>query len=236
MIKQLTKKQALEVVNFVQESLAREDGDVCFEDNGSSRAVFQFDYNSECYVIKLAADMQGRRQNQIEMDLWENAGHQGFLTPIRYAYKDMFIICDFVETLPFEVGEWAYEYDFDYFKDNVISEYSWILPNNYTEDDIGDLYNEIRTTVHLLEDYQGETSDNYQLAFGANEFNNRTTKYSVVAYDYGYSTGVERHEQVGSVERHIHYGDYSQSDLFDIELEWIENDIEYNSEYNEEEE
>ena len=35
MIKQLTKEQALEIVNFVQESLAREDGDVCFEDNGS---------------------------------------------------------------------------------------------------------------------------------------------------------------------------------------------------------
>lgn len=91
MIKQLTKEQALEIINFVQESLAREDGDVCFEDNGSSRAVFQFDYNGDCYVIKLAADMQGRRQNQIEMNLWENAGHQGFLAPIRYAYKDMFL-------------------------------------------------------------------------------------------------------------------------------------------------
>lgn len=231
MIKQLTKEQALEVVNFVQESLARADGDVCFEDNGSSRAVFQFDYGCECYVIKLAADMQGRRQNQIEMNLWENAGHQGFLTPIRYAYKDMFIICDFVETLPFEVGEWAREYDFDFFKEHVISEYNWVLPNNYTEEDIADLYDELNATICLLEEYQGETGDNYQLAFGANEFNNRTTKYSIVAYDYGYSTGVDRDEQVGNVERHIHYGDYSQSDLFDIELEWIENDVEYNSEY-----
>ena len=115
-IKQLTKEQALEVVNFVRDSLARKDGDVCFEDNGSSRAVFQFDYGVECYVVKLAADMQGRRQNQIEMNLWEDAGHLGFLTPIRYAYKDMFIICDFVETLPFEVCEWAYKRDFDYFK------------------------------------------------------------------------------------------------------------------------
>lgn len=236
MIKQLTKEQALEIINFVQESLARADGDVCFEDNGSSRAVFQFDYGCECYVIKLAADMQGRKQNQIEMNLWENVGHQGFLAAIRYAYKDMFIICDFVETLPFEVGQWAYERDFDYFKKNVISEYDWVLPNEYAEEDIAELYDEVRATVCLLEDYQGKTGDNYQLAFGANEFNNRTTKYSVVAYDYGYSTDVDRDEQVGNVESHIHYGDYSQSDLFDIELEWIENDIEYNSEYNEEEE
>ena len=236
MIKQLTKEQALEIINFVQESLARADGDVCFEDNGSSRAVFQFEYGSDCYVIKLAADMQGRRQNQIEMNLWENAGHQGFLTPIRYVYKDMFIICDFVETLPFEVGEGAREYDFDFFKEHIISEYNWVLPNNYTEEDIADLYDELNATICLLEEYQGETGDNYQLAFGANEFNNRTTEYSIVAYDYGYSTGVDRDEQVGNVESHIHYGDYSQSDLFDIELEWIENDIEYNSEYNEEEE
>ena len=234
-IKQLTKEQALEVVNFVRDSLARKDGDVCFEDNGSSRAVFQFEYGSECYVIKLAADMQGRRQNQIEMNLWENAGHQGFLAAIRYAYKDMFIICDFVEALPFEVGEWAYEYDFDYFKENIVSEYSWILPYEYTERDIEELYDELNATIRLLEGYQGETGDNYQLAFGANEFNNRTTKYSIVAYDYGYSTDVDRSEQVGNVESHIHYGDYSKSDLFDIELEWIENDIEYNNNYDEEE-
>lgn len=236
MIKQLTKEQALEIINFVQESLSRADGDVHFEDNGSSRAVFQFDYGCECYVIKLAADMQGRRQNQIEMNLWENAGHQGFLTPIRYAYKDMFIICDFVETLPFEVGEWAREYDLDFFKEHAVSEYNWVLPNNHTDEDIEELYDELNATICLLEEYQGETGDNYQLAFGANEFNNRTTKYSIVAYDYGYSTDVDRDEQVGNVESHIHYGDYSQSDLFDIELKWIENDIEYNSEYNEEEE
>ena len=128
------------------------------------------------------------------------------------------------------------EYDSDYFKEHIISEYNWVLPNNYTNEDIAELYDELNATIRLLEDYQGETNDNYQLAFGANEFNNRTTRYSIVAYDYGYSTDVERHEQVGNVERHIHYGDYAQSDLFDIELEWIENDIEYNSEYNEEDE
>ena len=229
MIKELTKEQALEVVNFVRESLRNDDGDVHFEDNGSSRAVFQFDYGNDCYVIKLAADMQGRRQNQIEMNLWENAGHQGFLAAIRYAYKDMFIICDYVDTLPFEVGEWAYTRGFDYFKENIVSEYSWVLPSNYTDEDIEDLYDEFNATIYRLEDYQGETNDNYQLAFGANEFNNRTTKYSIVAYDYGYTTEVSRKEQVGDIESHIHYGDYAQSDLFDIELEWIENDIEYDS-------
>ena len=234
-IKQLTKEQALEVVNFVRDSLERKDGDVCFEDNGSSRAVFQFDYGVECYVVKLAADMQGRRQNQIEMNLWEDAGHLGFLTPIRYAYKDMFIICDFVETLPFEVCEWAYKRDFDYFKKNVISEYNWILPSNYTDEDIEELYDEINTIIHFLDCCQGETGDNYQLAFGANEFNNRTTRYSIVAYDYGYNLEVSRKEQVGNVESHIHYGDYAKSDLFDIELEWIENDIEYSNDYDEEE-
>ena len=234
-IKQLTKEQALEVINFVRGSLAKRDGDVWFEDNGSSRAVFCFEMGTS-YVIKFAADMQGRKQNQIEMDLWENAGHQGFLAPIRYAYKDMFIICDYVNTLPYEVAEWADMYDFDYFKENVISEYDWVLPDNYTDADIEKLYEEINEVVYLLEQYQGKTHDNYQLAFGMNEFNRDNTTYHVVAYDYGYTLDVEKCEQVGDVERYIHYGDCSKSELFDIQLEWIENDIEYNREYCGEEE
>lgn len=225
-IKQLTKEQALEVINFVRESLAKRDGDVWFEDNGSSRAVFCFEMGTS-YVIKFAADMQGRKQNQIEIDLWESVGHQGFLAPIRYAYNDMFIICDYVNTLPYEVGEWAYVRDFDYFKKNVVSDYDWVLPDNCTDEEIKALYDELNETISLLENYQGETNDNYQLAFGANEFNRDTTKYHVVAYDYGYSTDVERNEQVGDVERYIHYGDCSKSELFDVQLEWIENDVEY---------
>ena len=51
-----------------------------------------------------------------------------------------------------------------------------------------ELYDELNETISLLENYQGETNDNYQLAFGANEFNRDNTRYHVVAYDYGYST------------------------------------------------
>ena len=238
MIKQLTKEQALQFVNYIRENINANE-DVCFEDNGSSRAVIQFEWDCETYVVKFAGDMQGRRQNQIEMNLWENAGHEGFLAAIRYAYKDMFIICDYVDVLPFEVGEVAYECEPTYWWSKMV-EYGYTYYFNLEEDasitDIEELHEEIYNTVARLEDYQGETNDNYQIGIGGNEFNNQTTKYSIVAYDYGYSTDVERCEQVGCVENEIHYGNYAASNFFDIELNWIMNDIEYNSEYDEGEE
>lgn len=238
MIKQLTKEQALEFVNYIRENV-NDNEVVCFEDNGSSRAVIQFEWGCETYVVKFAAQMQGRRQNQIEMNLWENAGHEGFLAPIRYAYKDMFIICDYVDVLPFEVGQYAYEEEPTYWWEKMV-EYGYTHYFNLEEDasieEIEELHEEIYNTVARLEDYQGETNDNYQIGIGGNEFNNQTTKYSIVAYDYGYSTDVERCEQVGCVENEIHYGNYAASNFFDIELNWIMNDIEYNSEYDEGEE
>ena len=50
-IKQLTKEQALEVINFVRGSLAKRDGDVWFEDNGSSRAVFCFEMGTSSVIM-----------------------------------------------------------------------------------------------------------------------------------------------------------------------------------------
>ena len=235
MIKQLTKEQAIEFVNYIRENINHGE-DVWFNDNGSSRAVIAFEWGCETYVVKFAAQMQGRRQNQIEMNLWENAGYEGFLAPIRYAYKDMFIICDYVDVLPFEVGQYAYEEEPTYWWEKMV-EYGYTNYFNLEEDasieDIEELHEEIYNTVARLEDYQGETNDNYQIGIGGNEFNNQTTKYSIVAYDYGYSTGIERCEQVGCVENEIHYGDYAASNFFDIELDWIMNDVEYSNKYDE---
>ena len=236
-IKQLTKEQALQFVNYIRENINANE-DVWFNDNGSSRAVVCFEWDCETYVVKFAGDMQGRRQNQIEMNLWENAGHEGFLAAIRYAYKDMFIICDYVDVFPYEIGKIAYDCDPEYWWEKMV-DYDYTsylgLSDDASVEEIEELHEEIYNTVALLEDYQGISNDNYQIGIGANEFNNRTTKYSIVAYDYGYSTDVKRKAQVGCVEEHIHYGNYAASDFFDVELEWIENDIEYYNEFGDEE-
>lgn len=235
-IKQLTKEQALQVVNYIRDNVNANE-DVSFEDNGSSRAVFQVEIGSSTYVVKMAGDMQGRKQNQIEMNLWENAGDQGFLAAIRYAYKDIFIICDFVHIFPCDLGELTYGNPVDYFWEKVV-EYGYCdylgLDEDASEEDIEDIYEEINNTISSLEYYQGVTYDNYQIGIGANEYNNRSTNYSIVAYDYGYSTEIDREEQVGYVEGVIHYGDYAKSELFNIELGWIENDVEYSNEYTDE--
>lgn len=208
--KELTMEQALSVLEHLamNESL--------FEDNGSSRAVYHILHDNKEYVVKLAGDKQGRKQNEIERELFNNVGSQGFLAPIVWAYQDIMLICHYVEVLDFDLVEEAYCSSPDDFVD-------WARQYYYCDEfesreKILSLYDDICKVVRSLEDYQGETSDNYQIGYNSHDFG--TGVNQIVAYDYGYTTAIPRNEQVGSVEGYLSFGQ-SPSSIFDIVSDWI---------------
>lgn len=207
--KELTIEQAMEVLNHISVNKS------LFEGNGSSRAVYHILYNGKEYVVKLAGDGQGRKQNEIERKLYEEQHASNFLAPIVWAYQDIMLICDYVEILDFELVEYAYNESFEDFVEWAITDFG------YEEDDrerLCELQNNIVEVVSLLENFQGKSSDNYQIGYNTHDTGIGANK--IVAYDYGYCTYLPREEQVGEVEYLLSFGE-SQSSIFDVVADWI---------------
>lgn len=187
-IKELTREQALEVLEHIWES---------YEDYGSSRLVHAIKYNGKYYAVKIIADNQGRHQNRTEINLFEEHGDEKFLNPIRWAYKDLMIICDYVYPIEYDLVDAAYNRGPDEFYEMCND---W-FECDYTYEEAEELGAEISYVVNCLENYQGETSDNYQIGYNENDFG--IGKKCVVAYDYGYTSGVSNSIQVGSIHRYL---------------------------------
>lgn len=201
-IKQLTKQQALDVLEHIWDS---------YEDYGSSRLVHAIKYNGEYYAVKIVADNQGRHQNRTEIDLFEEHGDEKFLNPIRWAYKDLMIICDYVYPMDCDLVNYAYygniDSIMDYYDGDEVEEYE-------------ELCNDVYYVVDSLEQYQGETFDNFQIGYNENGFG--TGKKHIVAYDYGYTSGVSNSIQVGDICRYLPDScDDDEPNVYDIMKELI---------------
>ena len=133
--------------------------------NGSSRVVFQLPNNR---VLKVAIDRQGRTQNKNEWFLFKTQGRK-HLAEI-YAYGRFSLIMEQVD-----------EYGMDYMID--------VFNGEYEEDFTPEQHQELQSVIDLLEEYNGETDDNFQLGTSLID-------YRLVAYDYGFSLGFERYQIV----------------------------------------
>lgn len=184
-MEQLTEMQALKLVDYLRENW-------CFEDNGSSRAVF----NIEGYAVKIACEEQGLLQNYIEKELYEKSESE-CLNPIRYYYDDLILVCDWVEVLAPDAVKTAAEYDFQDFL-SYVEDYTPCGFEDYNEDALYHIWSDIREVVDFLSEEQGDSSDNYQL--GINGDGNGYGEYNIVAYDYGYDTNYDNQQVVGNME------------------------------------
>lgn len=182
-IKELTREQALAVLNHIWD---------CYEDYGSSRVVHAIQYNGKNYAVKIVADKQGRFQNRTEIDLFKEHGDEKFLNPIRWVYKDLMIICDYVYPMDSDLVDYAYHGDID----SIMDYYGGGEVEEYEE-----LCGSVSYVVNSLTEYQGETVDNFQIGYNDNGFG--TGNKHIVAYDYGYTVGVSNSIQVGNVSRYI---------------------------------
>jgi hypothetical protein len=182
-IKELTKKQALEVLKHIWD---------CYEDYGSSRLVHAIQYNGKYYAVKIIADEQGRFQNRTEIDLFKEHGDEKFLNPIRWAYKDLMLICDYVYPMDSDLVDFAYFGDID----SIIDYYDGGEVEEYKE-----LCSSVSYVVNSLEEYQGETFDNFQIGYNENGFG--VGEKHIVAYDYGYTVGISNSLQVGNMYRYL---------------------------------
>jgi len=134
-MRELTIKEEYELL----QELIRDDVD--FINNGSSRAVFEFDTNR---IVKVAMDKQGRRQNKNEIELFRAAGND-YLAEI-YAYGRFIIVMEQVEAECMEdMLDVYYENDFFNYKDKEIERVSEV--------------------INFLSEHTGETDDNFQLGW-----------------------------------------------------------------------
>lgn len=168
--------------------------------NGSSRAVYRVEYCGNNYAVKIAGQPEGRAQNQIEMDLYEEHGGE-YLNPILAAYKDILLVCDEIDPLDTDMVEEAWRNED---VEDFIEAVEWA--DWYTRDELIDIWANCRAAVHFLTECQGDTWDNFQI--GTN-YNGR-----VVAYDYGYVTGVSG--LVGDIEGLIDFGNHKCSLLWSV--------------------
>ena len=168
--------------------------------NGSSRAVYRVEYCGHSYAVKIAGQQEGRAQNQIEMDLYEDHGDR-FLNPILAAYKDILLVCNEIDPLDTDIVEEAWRNDE---VEDFIEAVSWA--DWYTYDELVDLWENCRATVEFLTEYQGDTWDNFQVGI---DYDGR-----VVAYDYGYVSNVDG--LVGDIESLIDFSNHKWSMLWSV--------------------
>ena len=197
--KMLTKEQAQQVVDYIR----KYNDDVL--GYGSSRAVFDFEYKGESYVVKFAGEPEGRAQNRIELNLYNSV--DGPLNPIVWAYEDIFLICPRLDTLDYDFVEYVYDSQ-DMSRREFLEEFTGFYEYDIFDNDDKreDFRWDVVAVVDFLNDYQGNTSDNYQLGL---------LNGQVVAMDYGYEVG--RHgELVGNIEAMLNFNDINQSILWDV--------------------
>lgn len=189
-----------------------------FEDNGSSRAVFNFCYEGVEYVIKLAGDRQGRCQNRIERDYYKDSGEASYLNPIVAYFQDIMLVSEWVNVMDCSVAEAAYEKNEEDFIEWCIEyaeDYAFDCMGVETKDDAAQLYNDLNVVMDNLAERLDDSSDNYQL--GTNPNGNGYGVFNIVSYDYGFDANEEcnRNDMIGNIESYLHYDNIDNSELFD---------------------
>lgn len=191
------------------------DEEYSYSDQGSSRAVFEVNYGDKWYVAKFAGDKQGRLQNRIELEAYEDYGDEYYLCPIVAHFEDVLLVCEYVTTIEIDVVEKADTCELEEFKE-YMEEWNEYYSKEYN---LEDLYESIREVVCSISTIQGDTSDNYQLGFGYKGCG----LYNIVCYDYGYDTiNYENCDVVGNMEEYINWGNIRLSPLWTLIAEYLD--------------
>src|SRR5690554_313172 len=137
--------------------------------NGSSRAVYE--YNDD-YVVKVALDKKGQYQNKVEVNSYRKYGDL-HLARIQ-SYGKHIVVMEKVDMLDYYVV-------YDIWHTENYDEYTDEDKDYYERKGIDEnLFYKIKETVDALDEWNGTTSDNYQIGVVGDR---------VVAYDYGFETG-----------------------------------------------
>ena len=146
--------------------------------HGASRFVFPIDTKqlidagleldiNKRYVVKVAIGIAGINQNNVESTVFRYNGSE-YLAEIPYIGHYVEIM-EYVEPLPDSVRNWADEYYFEDFYENV--------EDDLTKSEASRCFD----VIQELNNINGCTSDNGQLGYNDNG--------DIVAYDYGYLSG-----------------------------------------------
>lgn len=152
--------------------------------NGSSRAVYEIEYNGKPCVLKVYLDRAGEIQTSNEIEMWKN--YAGMFANI-YAVGHCCIVAEKVDDVDCIAIEDAFagasyeEYEEDKCGETELSESE---------------YEELCGLIGMIEDALGENTDNDQIGFSQEQ-------NIFVAYDYGYTSDMEFEEQVGSMSDYI---------------------------------
>ena len=155
----LTINQEIEILENLGDFIA----------NGSSRAVYE--YNDD-YVVKVALDKKGQYQNKVEVNSYRKYGDL-HLARIQ-SYGKHIVVMEKVDKLDYYVV-------YDIWHTENYDEYTGEDKEYYEAKGIDEsLFYKIKETVDALDEWNGTTSDNYQIGIVGDR---------VVAYDYGFETG-----------------------------------------------
>lgn len=168
--------------------------------SGSSRTVFDGDH--ECLswlhkligtcacVIKVCCGLGGFIQQTREINMFKNYGHEGIFAPI-YAYGTWVCIMDKVDEITCDYREYGEDYDYyELFReiygygedeDSSCWEDYEDFPDDANEDNVAE-FESVYNVYSRLNDYTGDTSDNWQIGLSYND-------NGYVCFDYGFEPG-----------------------------------------------
>ena len=154
-----------------------------FIGNGSSRAVYEIEYDGKPCVLKVYLDKAGEVQTNNEIEMCKN--YEGMFANI-YAVGHCCIVAEKVDLIDGYVIECAvsgcpYDEYLDRENEPELSE-----PE----------YEELCGLLEMIEGALGYSCDNDQVGFSKEQD-------IFVAYDYGYTSDIDFDEQVGSMDDYI---------------------------------
>lgn len=189
----MTKPLSIKEERYVLEQLK----DAQFLDNGASRCVFEcptevgnylgFDAND--YIIKLACGMGGIRQTEAEVNCYLDYPDSPLAKIIAYGR--------YIEIMERVEADDYRDFAEECYADDEIPYYTFYDYNgrHMDQEDADRAAEEAYDVIIQLHDIFGHTSDNGQLG--------RNSEGGLVAYDYGFVTGIGCDEQTSTIANYV---------------------------------
>ena len=224
-IAQLSLTQEKLILEYLQEKT-----NDLFIASGSSRAVFEIDDVIQSIlgfktpvscVLKMSLGLGGYRQSRREVATYEQLQSFGVLAEV-FGRGSVFTVMEQVDADERDFYEF---YSYDCCVDDYLDR------NAYSDDDDGereylrdcDLFEDAAYVIRVLDSELGDTSDNSQLG--------RTEDGRLVAYDYGFISGVDCREQMTRTSDYFSYNEECTHEFFDIVISQIDESIAAGAEY-----
>lgn len=211
----MTKPLSIKEERYVLEQLKEAE----FLDNGASRCVFEcpaevgdyLGFDASQYIIKLACGMGGIRQTEAEVNCFIDYPNAPLAKIIAYGRYVEIMESVNIDNDYRDFAEECYEdYDipYDYFYDYCGSD---------SDDNDDKEAQEAYGVIIRLHDIFGHTADNGQLG--------RNSEGKLVAYDYGFVTGVGCNEQTSNITDYV-YDTVQRNAYIDAVINLLDQSIE----------